>query len=180
MRSRTLLALVLAIAGCAANPASIVEVVEEEDGFPDLTVHAFIPPIIMAGSGATIYLSDFVANVGEARSAESTIRYYISDEPEIDVGTAIVIGERPLRSLGPKEEDQSMELPFVIPGGLGIPPLYLAACIDVDDTLVEINESNNCTTNNSDNNPMIMSPMFMPGVIFDGAGVMPDPDQSPR
>lgn len=175
MRSTTLLALVLVTAGCTSNPTSIVEVIEEEDGFPDLTVQAFIPPIIMAGSGATIYLSDLVANVGETRSAESTVRYYISDEPEIDVDTAIVIGERPLRSLGPEEEDQSMELPFVIPGGLGLPPLYLAACVDVDDTLAEINERNNCTTSNSGNNSMYMSP-----AIFDGVGVIPDLDQPPR
>lgn len=175
MRSVTLLVLVMVMAGCASSPIPVVDTVEEEYGFPDLTVHAFIPPIIMAGSGATIYLSDLVANVGEARSAESTIRYYISDEPEIDFGTAIVIGERTLRSLGPKEEDESMELPFVIPVGLGLPPLFLAACVDVDDTLVEINERNNCTTSESGNNSMYMSP-----AIFDGVGIMPDPDQSPR
>lgn len=175
MRFVNLLALIVVLAGCASNRTPAVDPVEEENGIPDLTVQAFIPPIIMAGSGATIYLSDLVANVGEGRSAESTIRYYISNEPEIDVSTAKLIGERTLRSLGPKEVDESMEVPFVIPVGLDLPPLYLAACVDVDDTLVEMNEENNCTTSNSGDKSMYMSP-----AIFDGVGIMPDPDQSPR
>ncbi len=175
MRSAAMLALVTVLAGCASSSTPVVDAVEEEYGTPDLTVQAFIPPIIMAGSGATIYLSDLVANVGEARSAESTVRYYISDEPEIDVRTAIVIGERTLRSLGPKEKDQSMELPFVIPMGVGVPPLFLAACVNVDDTLVEINKSNNCATSESVNNSMYMTP-----AIYDGIGVMPGLDQLQR
>ena len=175
MRSVAYIALVVMLTSCASNQTPIIDVVEEEFGTPDLTVQAFIPPVILAGSGATIYLSDLVTNVGDARSAESTIRYYISDSPEIDVNVAIVIGERNLRSLGPKERDESMELPFVIPAGLGSPPLYLAACVDVDDVLTEVNESNNCTNNNSGDNSMFMSP-----AIYDGVGVMPNPDQSPR
>lgn len=175
MRSVVLLALTVVLAGCASSGTPVVDPVDDEYGTPDLAVQAFIPPIIMAGSGATIYLSDLVANVGEGRSAESTIRYYISDEPVIDVSTAMVIGERTLRSLGPNETDESMERPFVIPAGLDLPPLYLAACVDVDDALVEINEDNNCTTDTSGDNPMFLSP-----AIFDGAGVIPDPDQSPR
>ncbi len=168
MKPAILAALIVLLTGCASDQIAVVGPVEEDNGIPDLTMQAFIPPVIMAGSGATIYLSDLVANIGEGRSGESTIRYYISDEPEIDVSTAQVIGERALRSLGPKEVDESMELPFVIPVGLDQPPLFLAACVDVDDKLLETNDGNNCTTSNSVEDSMYMSP-----AIFDAAGVVP-------
>ncbi|MBT8086190.1 MAG: hypothetical protein KJN72_13260 [Woeseia sp.] len=168
MRSITSVALIVTLSSCAINQRSAIDVAEEEYGFPDLTVQAFIPPIILAESGATIYLSDLVANTGESRSAKSTVRYYISAVPEIDVSVALVIGERNLRSLGPKERDESMEMPFVIPAGLSPPPLYLAACVDVDDVLTETNESNNCSNSNSRENSLFMSP-----ALFDGVGVTP-------
>lgn len=168
MKPAILAAMIVLLTACASDQTAVVDPVEEDNGIPDLTVQAFIPPVIMAGSGATIYLSDLVANIGEGRSGESTVQYYISNEPDIDVSTAKVIGERTLRSLGPNEVDESMELPFVIPAGLDHPPLFLAACVDVDDTLLESNDGNNCTTANSDENSMYMSP-----AIFDGVGVVP-------
>jgi len=87
------------------------------------------------------------SNIGYGRSAETVVRYFISAKPIIDVSTSIVIGERKLRSLATDESDESLERPFVIPGGLGQPPLFLAACVDIDDELDEIYEENNCTTN---------------------------------
>jgi len=89
------------------------------------------------------------SNIGDGRSAETIVRYFISDQPISDVNTSIVIGERKLRPLATNESDESLERPFVIPEGLSQPPLFLAACVDIDDELDEIYEENNCTTNRS-------------------------------
>lgn len=139
--------------------------VEEEKywGFPNLVIQAFIPPVILAGEGDTIYVSDLTANVGDNVSQETTIRYYISSASRVDVATAVIVGERQVRGLKPGEHDESMEIPFVIPEGAGSPPLFLAACVDVDNAVNELVEDDNCTT----------SPAGAEQMIFDSGAVMP-------
>jgi hypothetical protein len=165
--SRTAVGISLAIsllAACASTPPQ-PPVVEEEEywGLPNLVIQAFIPPIILAGEGDTIYLSDLTANVGDNISDAAKIRYYISDASPVDVTTALIIGERQVRELKPKQHDESMEKPFVIPEGAGQPPLFLAACVDVDNVVYELVEEDNCTT----------SPAGADQLIFDSGGIMP-------
>ncbi len=149
MNRSFLVIIFLAIGGCTLSPQKPVAEPAEEQGTPDLAIQAFIPPVIFAGTGDTIYISDLTSNIGDGRSAETIVRYFISDQPIIDVSTSIVIGERKLRSLATNESDESLEKPFVIPEELSQPPLFLAACVDIDDELDEIYEENNCTTNRS-------------------------------
>ena len=130
-------------------------------GLPNLVLQAFIPPMILAGEGDTIYISDLSANVGNNVSGPTIVRYYISNVLPVDVSTALVIGERELRGLKPGETDESLEKPFEIPEGAGSPPLFLAACIDVGEVVDENSEEDNCTT----------SPAGADQMIFDSGAV---------
>lgn len=162
MKQITICAAII-LAGCAQSPSEPeAEPVEEEYwGLPNLVIQAFIPPVILAGEGDTIYLSDLTTNVGDNVSEPTIVRYYISDASPMDVSTALIIGERKLRGLKPRESEESLELPFVIPEGAGNPPLFLAACVDVDDTINETTEDDNCTTSQAGAEQM----------IFDSGGV---------
>ncbi len=151
----------LFLSSCAQTPTELPAEEEEYRGLPNLVIQAFIPPVILAGEGDTIYLSDLTANVGDNVSGATVMRYYISNISPVDVSTALVIGERELRELKPKEHDESMETPFVIPEGAGRPPLFLAACVDVNDVVYEVHEDDNCTT----------SPAGADQLIFDSGAV---------
>ena len=135
--------LAIFLTGCAGSPEA-----PEPDyrGHPDLVIRGFIPPLIFAGEGDTIYLSDLVENTGTNVSVRTTVRYYVSDQSPVDVTSARVMGERVLRALIPGATDESMEKPFVIPLGAGQPPLFLAACVDPDDLVTELHDDDNCTT----------------------------------
>ena len=168
MRRAIIVLAAFSLSACAAKtPAPAPAEAEEYWGLPNLVIQAFIPPIILAGEGDTIYLSDLTANVGDNISGAAKIRYYISDASPVDVTTALIIGERQVRELRPKEHDESMEKPFVIPEGAGQPPLFLAACVDVDDVVYELVEEDNCTT----------SPAGADQLIFDSGAIMPNPPE---
>lgn len=153
------------LTGCASSsPDSEAEPIEEDYwGLPNLVIQAFIPPVIFAGEGDTIYLSDLTANVGDNIAEVTIIRYYISDTSPVDVTSALIIGERQVRELKPGEHDESLESPFVIPAGAGSPPLFLAACVDVGEAVDELAEDDNCTT----------SPAGAEQLIFDSGAVTP-------
>lgn len=153
----------LVLTACAQIPPEIDPPEAEYWGLPNLVIQAFIPPVILAGEGDTIYLSDLIANVGDNVSGQALVRYYISNVSPVDVSTALVIGERELRELKPKEHDESMEKPFVIPEGAGQPPLFLAACADVNDAVDELIDDDNCTT----------SPAGAGQLIFDSGALTP-------
>ena len=139
------LLLAMLLTACAGTP-EVPEPEQEYWGHADLVIRAFIPPMILAGEGDTIYLSDLIENTGTNVTVATTVRYFITHESPVDVANAVVIGERPLRELGPKETDESMEKPFVIPVGAGQPPLFLAACVDPDNLVEELHDNDNCTT----------------------------------
>ena len=152
------------LAACSStSPQPEAPEPEEYWGVPDLAIQAFIPPILLAEEGDTIYISHLVSNVGDNVSAETLIRYYISNKSPVDPTTAMVIGERTVPSLKPSENDESLEQSFVVPTGVGGPPVFLAACVDVDDVVEEQSDDNNCTFNRSGENQM----------PFDSGAVMP-------
>ncbi|MDH5622487.1 MAG: hypothetical protein OEY74_10430, partial [Gammaproteobacteria bacterium] len=112
----------------------------------DLVVPAFVPPVILAGSGDTIYVSDRTSNVGtQDVSSTTTTRYFISDSDLIDVSTAVALGERVVPPLAAGQVDDSLEMQFTIPGGLIGTVQFLAACADADADIPERNENNNCS-----------------------------------
>ncbi len=169
MRAAFLVFAAATIAACASAPEEPETVEKEYWGVPDLAIQAFIPPVLLAGEGDTIYISHLVANVGDGVSSETQISYYISNKAPVDVAISMVIGEQTVRSLKPGESDESMEQEFVIPAGVGSPPVYLAACVDVNDLVQELRDDNNCTVNRLGENQM----------PFDSGAVMPGSGQEP-
>ena len=112
--------LAILLVSCADTPETPEpEPVPEYWGHPDLVIRAFIPPVILAGEGNTIYLSDLIENIGTNVSGATVVRYYITTQSPVDVASAPVIGERSLPAIKPGETDDSMEQPFVIPVGAG-------------------------------------------------------------
>ncbi|HNP65813.1 MAG TPA: Calx-beta domain-containing protein [Woeseiaceae bacterium] len=112
----------------------------------DLVVPAFVPPVILAGAGNTVFMSDRTSNIGIGDvNVPTTTRYYISDDDPINVGNAVVLGERVVPPLGASEADDSMEVEFVIPSGFDEDVHFMAACADDDNVVHEADEDNNCS-----------------------------------
>lgn len=155
MRAIFLVLAAATIAACSSPPPETgAPETEEYWGVPDLAIQAFIPPMLLAGEGDTIYLSHLIENIGDGVSGETRISYYISNESPVDPAASIVIGERAVPSLKPGESDESMEQAFVIPAGVGRPPVFLAACVELNDIVEELRDDNNCTMNRSGENQM--------------------------
>ena len=111
----------------------------------DLIVPAFVPPVVLAGEGETIFLSDRTKNIGTSDVTVSTVTtYYISDTHPIDIESATFLGERTVPPLAVGEFDDSMEVEFVIPAGFTGEIQFLAACADDEEEVVESDENNNC------------------------------------
>lgn len=112
----------------------------------DMVVPAFIPPVILAGEGDTIFITDRTSNIGTV-SVEAPTRttYYISNTDPVDIATASVLGGRDVPALAAGQFDDSIETPFQIPGGFTGEIQFLAACADSENSVVESDESNNCS-----------------------------------
>ena len=112
----------------------------------DLIVPAFVPPVILAGEGETIFVSDRTKNIGTSDVTVPTVTtYYISDTHPIDIESATFLGERTVPPLAVGEFDDSMEVEFVIPAGFTGEIQFLAACADGENEVVESDENNNCS-----------------------------------
>lgn len=130
----------------------------------DLVIPAFVPPVIGAMSGDTIFLTDRTENHGTIDVTVPTItRYFISSTDPIDVSTATVLGERTVPPLPVDGASESLEVPFTIPAGFDDEMNYLAACADAEDIVVEADESNNCSFSELE-------------ILFDTAALIVDPD----
>lgn len=112
----------------------------------DLVVPAFVPPMILAGEGDTIFVTDRTRNIGtQDVSVATTTRYYISDSAPIDIDSATFLGEREVALLAEGEFSDSIEMEFVIPSGFTGDVHFLAACADDEFSVAESNEDNNCS-----------------------------------
>ena len=114
-------------------------------GGPDLVVPFFSPPLLITKGGKKFYMSEETQNIGNVIAQPSVTRYYIAAAPILDVTTAQVVGERTIPSLQPGKSDSINQRVFHIPQNLLTGTYYLAACADANNTVVELNESNNCS-----------------------------------
>jgi len=114
-------------------------------GGPDLAVPFFSPPLLITKGGKKFYMNEETQNIGNVIAQQSVTRYYISTAPILDVTIAQVIGERSIPSLQPGKSDSINQRVFHIPRNLLAGTYYLAACADANNTVVELNESNNCS-----------------------------------
>jgi len=136
--------------GLVPPALGLAEAIVTWEGGVDLAIPFFMPPMVKSMGGNTIYLSDVAINAGSLPAPKSLIRYYLSATLPIDPDSAHVIGEREVPELQVDEENHASEQPFELPAGLPDGLYYLAACADPDNSVVELNEDNNCSYNQLD------------------------------
>ena len=131
-------------------------------GGPDLAVPLFSPPLLITKGGNKFYMSEETLNIGNVTAPPSVTRYYISAAPIVDVATAQVaqvIGERSIPALQPGKADSINQRVFHIPKNLLAGTYYLAACADADNTVVELDENNNCSFSKIEGHQSFIVPM---------------------
>lgn len=114
-------------------------------GGPDLVVLLFSPPLLITKGGRKFYMSEETQNIGTVTASASVTRYYISAVPIVDVTTAISIGERSIPALQPGQFSSINQRTYRMPVNLPAGTYYLAACTDANNTVMELNENNNCS-----------------------------------
>ena len=132
-------------------------------GGPDLAVPLFSPPLLITKGGNKFYMSELTQNIGSVTAPPSVTRYYISAAPIVDVATAQaaqVIGERSIPALQPGKADSINQRVFHIPKNLLAGTYYLAACADANNTVVELDEHNNCSFNKIEQSQSFIVPMI--------------------
>lgn len=113
----------------------------------DLAVAFFRPPVIVTEAGKTIFVTDRTTNLGNLPSPPSVTRYFLSGVEPVDPLTATVVGERQVGALEPDEDNDGPSIAITVPSGFPPATYFMAACADADETIVELNEENNCSFN---------------------------------
>jgi len=114
-------------------------------GGADLVIPFFSPPTLGTKGGNKFFLSETTENRGSIAAPTSITRYFISDTENINLRTAIVIAEREVPILQPGESSAVQVQEFTIPDGLPANQYFLAACVDASESIIETNETNNCS-----------------------------------
>ena len=122
--------------------SSVTVTVAEPELQPDLTVDSFtitLGPTLETSPGALVYLNQRVANVGDAASAATTVRYYRSTDATITTSDTQVSTDAvpELAASSRFAEVHSERLPTA-PG-----TYYYGACVDA--VAGESNTANNCS-----------------------------------
>lgn len=113
---------------------------------PDLAVPLFTPPVLRSRGGNDAVIHDVTANIStEAASPPSVTRYYLGDTSPVDITLAVLLGERSIPALAPGELNHSPDVHVQLPATLPEGTHYLAACADAPESVVELDESNNCS-----------------------------------
>lgn len=128
-------------------------------GGPDLVVPFFSPPLLITKGGNKFYMSEETQNIGNVNAPPSVTRNYISATPILDVTIAQVIGERSIPALQPGASDSINQRVFHIPKNLLAGTYYLAACADANNTVVELDENNNCSFSKIEGHQSFIVPM---------------------
>jgi subtilase family serine protease len=107
----------------------------------DLVVGLDIPSSgFFPAAGATIVVTDLTRNNGGVAAPPITVRFYLSADPVLDAGDA-VIGSRVVPALASHTESLG-QTAVTLPANLG-GTFYLIARADADNAAVEVNELNN-------------------------------------
>lgn len=138
-------------------------------GGPDLVLDYFIPPVIKVreqqatlsdapsplllktmyaslfttGGGQEITITEQISNKGTAAAGPSVIRYYLSEDEEIDQWEDTYIGERQVPSLEPGESSKNGGVQYTLPADLPAGTYYMGAIVDADAAVYETGETNN-------------------------------------
>ena len=107
---------------------------------PDLVVDTLTVPA-SGGAGTTISVTDTTRNAGGGSSAATVTRFYLSANPQLDAGDAM-LGMRAVPALAPAATS-SGATPLTIPAGTTAGSYWIIARADGDDTLAETSDANN-------------------------------------
>ncbi len=120
-------------------------------GGPDLRIRELIPPLTIASPGDQVkILKASTVNAGNVPAGPSITRYYVTPDPSLDPKTFVELGERQVPALNPAQSSDVSSLSFTLPDlkTPGRAKLYLVACADATNEVVETDETNNCSTSN--------------------------------
>jgi len=124
---------------CLASAAATVTVTR-----PDLTENTVSAPPAIKARGTSFPVTDTVQNVGTVASTPSTTRYYLSVDAVKSAGDTLLNGSRAVPTLA-AGGTHSGTVTVTIPAATPPNTYFLLACADGPNTVVETNETNNCT-----------------------------------
>ncbi|HEX5635165.1 MAG TPA: CARDB domain-containing protein, partial [Gemmatimonadales bacterium] len=107
---------------------------------PDLVVDALTVPA-SGGAGTTISVTETTRNAGGGSSAATVTRFYLSTNPQLDTGDAL-LGTRAVAALAPGASDTGTAS-LTIPAGTAAGTYYVFARADGEDAVPETYENNN-------------------------------------
>lgn len=116
-------------------------------GGSDLFILLFIPPLLKAKGGDAITVTEITGNKGSTGAEPSITRYFLSTDPAIEPDKDVFIGERFIPPLAPEEISDGGSQEFWLPDDLPQGTYHLGACADGDQSVIELNEANNCLVN---------------------------------
>lgn len=151
------------------GPIAWLEV--EWRGGPDLVPEMFAPVYLRWDGEVEVFFEDVTANHGNLPAGESTTRFYISDTEEFVREDAYPVVERRVPPLEPGEYHRHEYGKHPLPGHLEAGEYWLTACVDADDEVVELDETNNCEGSQM----MVMMAETSPdeAPVCEGVGVSP-------
>jgi subtilase family serine protease len=111
---------------------------------PDLVETGITDPPSTGKVGSRFSITDVVKNYGNASASASVTRYYLSTTNVKSSAAKLLTGSRSIPALNPQALSSgtaSITVPSTVPVGYSY---YLLACADDTNTVVEVNEINNC------------------------------------
>lgn len=149
MTPRSFILLALVASGCASDPEPIETETATTDTapppLPDLAEIALSEPVGAAMIDGEIAVTLDVVNVGEAPAAESLVDLYFSVHPGDPLEAVLDPADVPAIEPGDVHSAPvTVKVPpFELPVGQVTMPCWLTAVADVDDAVVESDETNN-------------------------------------
>ena len=117
-------------------------------GRPDLVESAISAPPATSARGTTFPVTDTVQNLGVVASGSSTTRYYLSLDA-VKSAERQAADQRPGGPRSGSGGSHSETVTVTIPSTTPLNTYFLLACADDSSTVVETNETNNCTASST-------------------------------
>ena len=141
------------VVACADDLGVVVESIEDNNcarttstiriAWADLTVTAASNPPPALGRGATLVISDTVANLAQAAASLSTVRYYLSTDAVKSADDTRLTGSRNITDLAAGASSSATQT-LTVPTNAGLGTFYVLVCADDLAAIMESDESNNC------------------------------------
>ena len=122
---------------CLASAAKV------QISLPDLVVTALANPPATIARGSQLSITATVANLGVATAAASTVRYYLSLDPQKNGADLLLSTTKSVSSLS-AGQSTGANVKSKVPANAALGTYYLLACADDLAVVAELDESNNC------------------------------------